>query len=261
MTTKHTNRPKDLLTCTLAFLCILTSFSTFSQIKRYEVKPYEKVIISPHIQVVFKATDDRESVVIESIDVSVDKLNVEVKGKTLRLYLDDAKTITKTENIDEDGSMKRDIYQGTIVEATVYYKNIESISLRGEEDFSFPDLIQCPELDLKIYGESQVQINHIETETINATLYGESSLSVQNGNIDFQYLTSYGESKIDLSRVSCQETNIVVFGEGTIICDVKEHLKITTLGEPEVRYSGNPTISKGIVIGAPKLIKVSKQGS
>ncbi len=53
---------------------------TMAQSKTYDVKSFDEVIISPHIEVVFEKAET-QSVVIENIDVGYDKLNVEVKGK------------------------------------------------------------------------------------------------------------------------------------------------------------------------------------
>ena len=70
-----------------------------SQSETIKVETFNKIIISPHIQVVF-VEGEEESVTVESITESMDKLNIEVKGKTLRIYLDDAKMVTKSEKVD-----------------------------------------------------------------------------------------------------------------------------------------------------------------
>ena len=75
-----------------------------AQSKTYDVKSFEEVIISPHIEVVFEKSDT-EAVVIENINESYDKLNVEVKGKTLHIYLDDAKVYTKSKKIKTEDTL------------------------------------------------------------------------------------------------------------------------------------------------------------
>ena len=107
-----------LLIITFAFLGMQ---NTEAQNKTYNVSSFDEVIISPHIEVVFEKADT-ESVVIENIDVPMDKLNVEVKGNTLHIYLDDAKVYTKSEKVDSDDYKGRHaIYHGTVVSAKIYF--------------------------------------------------------------------------------------------------------------------------------------------
>ena len=77
-----------------------------AQEKTFTVKDFDGVIVSPHVEVIFIQAEE-ESVVIENIDVSMDKLNVEVKGKTLHIYLDDAKMYTKSEKVKYDDYKSR----------------------------------------------------------------------------------------------------------------------------------------------------------
>ena len=91
---------KTIIECFLFALMILGTSHLTAQKKTYDVGSFDEVIISPHIEVIFEKAD-KESVVIEDIDVSMDKLNVEVKGNTLHVYLDDAKVYTKSEKVTD----------------------------------------------------------------------------------------------------------------------------------------------------------------
>lgn len=76
---------------------------------------------------------NEESVKIENAKVSEDKINIEVDGKTLRLYLDGAKTVTKSEKGDIGKRKgKKSIYNGTMVTATITYNRRNALSIRGE---------------------------------------------------------------------------------------------------------------------------------
>ena len=77
---------------------VFTTQTTTAQDKTYEVEAFEKVIVSPHIEVTLMEGDE-ESVTINNAKVAMDKINVTVEGKTLRLYLDDARVVTKSEKI------------------------------------------------------------------------------------------------------------------------------------------------------------------
>ena len=59
---------------------------------------FDKVIISPHIEVIF-VEGNEESVTIEKCIVDKGKLNIEVNNKTLRIYLDGAKELTRNKSV------------------------------------------------------------------------------------------------------------------------------------------------------------------
>ena len=91
---------KSILFALVIGVAILTSQAINAQ-EITQVKAFEKVIVSPHIEVIL-VEGNEESVKIENAKVSDDKINIEVEGKTLRLYLDGAKVITKSERRDGD---------------------------------------------------------------------------------------------------------------------------------------------------------------
>ena len=127
---KTTTKMKTISIILFALLAIQTSFA---QTRTVDVDTFDKVIVSPHVQVVFQQGDS-ENVAIESSAVSEDKINIEVNGKTLRIYLDGARDVTKSEKTNENGyEQRKSIYNGTVVKATVTYKKLEELSLRGEE--------------------------------------------------------------------------------------------------------------------------------
>jgi len=86
----------------LLSLAIFLTLSVRSQISEIAVKSFHKVIVSPHIAVKF-IEGTEEKVVIDKLSVAREKFNVEVKGKTLRIYLDDAKIVTKTVKEKSEG--------------------------------------------------------------------------------------------------------------------------------------------------------------
>src|ERR1043165_494474 len=92
------------------------------------VTHFDKVIISPHIEVTF-VEGNEESVTIEKCTVDKEKLNIEVNNKTLRVYLDGAKELTKNKKAYDEGyEKKQPIYKGTVITATVTYKTMNDLS-------------------------------------------------------------------------------------------------------------------------------------
>lgn len=220
------------------------------------VDPFNKVIISPHIQVNL-VEGEEESVTIESNTETEDKLNIEVNGKTLRIYLDDAKETTKTQIELKNGiEFKGPIYEGTIVTATITYKTLNDISVRGDETLVCKSLLKGEDFRLKIFGQSQVYLNDVDLQKFHTTIYGESFLEIKSGTIQQQKYTSYGVSKVDALAIANEDTRIIAYGEAELKINASNKIKITAYGEASLKYKGNAEIVKGVNIGDTRIKKL-----
>lgn len=244
---------KTIYTILLALLVIQTSFA---QTKTVDVDTFDKVIVSPHIQVVFEQGDS-ESVAIESSTESEEKINIEVNSKTLRIYLDGARDVTKSEKTKQNGyEQRKSIYNGTVVKATVTYKQLEELSLRGEENIVCKSTLKGEKFNLTIYGASQVYLNKVDIGYLKTTIYGASYLEIKGGAIDRHKITAYGETKVNTLGVDSKSAKIIAYGEGSYRLKVNDDLKITAYGEATVAYEGNPKVNKGIIIGEARIQKI-----
>lgn len=233
------------------FLCFS---SLMAQSQTFDVDGFNKVIVSPHIEIIFKK-GDKESVIVESITEAIEKLNVEVKNKTLQLYLDGAQMTTKSEK--ETGDRSVPIYTGTVVKATVIYKDVETFSLRGEERFLFESPIDAQKITLNIYGESEVYFNETTLRELKVSIYGESFLKIGKGEIDYQQIRAYGESSVNLLDVSNKKTKITAYGDGSFQFNVSDELKVTSYGEPTVTYKGDAQVKHGLSFGESSIVKMN----
>lgn len=220
------------------------------------VERFDEIIVSPHIQVTL-VEGSNESVNIESNKESDEKLTIEVNGKTLRIYLDDAKEITKEETVYENGvKMKRPIYKGTVVTATITYKKLKALSVRGEETLVCESTLVGSEFNLKIYGESRVYLNDVNLKELHTTIYGESELEIKSGSIRYQKVTAYGESQVNVLAVANDESRLTAYGEAEFKINASERIKITSYGEATLEYTGDAKISKGLTIGGLRISKI-----
>ena len=221
-----------------------------------EVKPFHKAIISPHIETIF-VQGDEESVTIVENTLSDDIVNIEVKNKTLRVYLDDAKTTTKTKKVKIDGyKRKMPIYKGKVLSIKVVYKNLNDLSLRGEQKTVCKSLIDTNNFKLKIYGESQVTFNDIDIKDFDATIYGESELTIKNGTTNTQKITAYGEGEINMVEVKNKTSKLKAYGEAEFTINSSDHIKFTAYGEAELHYKGTASVSQGLSIGDSKVKQI-----
>lgn len=236
------------LSVSLLAIIMMVGFGVSAQLKTVSVDAFDKAIISPHIEVTVKK-GDREEVIIERSDVDEEKIKVEVNGSTLRVYLEGAKMVAKTEKIKtNEWSSTRSIYHNQKVVVTIIYRELEELSVRGEQD------VTCESLDaqnfhLSLYGEMDVTIKSVNINHLKATIYGENNIMVKSGTIDHQKLVAYGESEMNFYGVNNMTSKVVAYGASIFKLNVAEKLKVSALGEAEVKYKGNPDVNKGIVIG------------
>ncbi len=221
-----------------------------------KVDHFDKVIVSPHIEVTF-IEGDEEKVTIDKATVSADKINIEVNAKTLRIYLDGAKEVEKTKKAYENGrEVKHPLYSGTVVSATVTYKTLTELSVRGEETIVCKSPLKGERFRLKIYGQSEVYLNEVNLDELKTTIYGESSLIIKAGSVTEQRYTSYGESTVNSLNINSNKTKITAYGDSNFQLNVSDEIRLTAYGEATVDYKGNPTINKGLNFGEVRFNKL-----
>ena len=233
---------------TFSFASLLLIASVISA-QTKTTSPFNRIIVSPYIQVTL-VKGDEESVTVNEIHVDNSKLHIEVTDKTLRIYLDGAKDFPKNEKDYSNGYKETHrLYKNTSVVATITYKTLEALSFRGEEDQLCKSPINGNKLLLKIYGETNVTFNEMNLEKLAATLYGESTLEIKAGSIKDQKYTCYGEGKINTLAIDGSTSRVTAFGRANFKLNVADRIKITSYGEAELYYKGNPAIEKGLNFG------------
>jgi hypothetical protein len=242
------------------FIALLISLFNFSlgtaQSETIEVSPFQEVIISPYIEVVFKQAD-QESVVVDRSKLDREKINVEVNRKKLHIYLDDAKVVGKDEKVKINGKKRRqDIYKGTQVSITVYYKQLKKVAIRGEEQIDFKDALTPKYFNLDSYGSPKLYFKSITSEEFKVALYGESYLEIKGGDVDFQRYRVYGSSEVNAVALASTKTKIAAYGENHIVVNVSDKLKVSAFGDAKIQYKGNARLTNGLQIGDSTIQKI-----
>lgn len=248
---------KNIINSGVVLAFLFTGFTQLlAQSATISVQSYNKIIISPHIEVTLQEGDD-ELVVIENSEVPRDKINVEVVNGTLKVYLDDAKTYTKSKKVkDDEWSGKQSAYSGTMVNATITYKSLKKLSVRGEETIRCTSTVDQQDFELTIYGESQVYFNEMNLHYLTVSIYGESYLEIESGRVSEQKYKAYGESEVNTLKMENSFTKITAYGESEFKINVKDRLKVTSYGEAEIEFEGNPDVDKGLVLGEGSIRKI-----
>ena len=228
-------------------LLVLTAVAVDAQTKI--VDHFSKIIVSPYIQVTF-IQGDKESVTIDDIEVDTSKLHIEVDDNTLRIYLEGAKDFPQYEKDYSNGYKETyPLYNKTSVEATITYKTLEALSIRGEETQLIKSPVEANEFTLKIYGESEVIFDEMNVQAMETTMYGESRLEIKSGTIKEQKYTCYGDGRINSSAINGSTGRIIVYGEADFKMNVADRIKITSYGSTQLHYKGTPEIVKGLHFG------------
>jgi hypothetical protein len=227
-----------------AGLLIISTSALHSQ--TITTRSFHKVIVSPFIEVTF-TQGDQERVVINHSVVQPDKLHIEANNGTLRIYLEGAKVVPHSpRDIKNNGHQ---LYPDHAVTATVYYKNLDALSLRGEERFTCTSPLTAKDFTLKLYGESAITFAEVHINNLHTSIYGESSVEIQSGSVNKQSYTCYGEGKVNTTAISSEEAKLTAYGESYFSMNVSDRIKITSFGEAKLRYKGNAQIVKGIHVG------------
>jgi hypothetical protein len=229
-----------------ATLFVLIANTVYSQ--TVTTRSFHKVIVSPYIEATF-IEDDQERVVVNHSIVDSDKLHIEAKNGTLRVYLEGAKEIPRKSRESRNSPIRHDLYPAHAVAVTIFYKQLDALSLRGEERFSCPSPLSAERFTLKLYGESAISFAEVHINDLNTTIYGESSVEIQSGSVAQQSYTCYGEGTVNTAAISSKEAKLTAYGEADFHMNVSDRIKITSFGEAKLRYKGGAQIVKGIHLG------------
>lgn len=241
----------------ITLIIALLSFSVSNaQTETVEVSDFSEVTISPYIKVNFRQAET-ESVIIENSKVDRDKINIDVDGKELHIYLEDAKIVSKEEEVKVNGrEMDRSIYNGTEVHITVNYVTLEAVEIRSEEVINFEDDISVEDFDLDIYGSPKVYFESITAEDLKIAMYGESYLEIKAGKVKFQRYRCYGKSEVNAIDLQSSETKIAAYGNNHIVVNVTDKLKVSAFGEARIQYKGDAKVNSGLKIGETVIQKI-----
>lgn len=249
---------KQELQLLITISCFLVFISTGNAQEKQSISvgSFDKITVSPHISL-YLEEGDKEEITINNHEVPLEKINIEVKGKNLLIYLDDAKTTTKQVKRTVNGhSQSVPIYKGTQVSAHITYKTLNSLSIRGEEKITCISPLTADKLSFSLYGEATLLIDSIQTDELKAFLYGDNQITINKGNAASQIFKSYGDSKVDVKHLSNAYAKVTSYGSNTFSLNTSDKISVWAFGDAFINYTGNPEIKRLITIGEVNVKKV-----
>jgi hypothetical protein len=242
---------KNIFTSTACLLLTFLSCTfTSAQTIHKPLPHFEKLVVSPLINVVL-TEGEQEHIRLEYQGIEPQKINYVVKGKTLRVYLDDARITPKNrKHYDEDGYMfRKPIYNNVQITAYITYRQLSRLEVRGEERVSCESPLVADVFTLKIYGQSKVTLTTLEANHLKAYLYGENKLAIQSGKAQTQKYRVYGENKVDTRNFTSQHISASTIGESRLNLYASDQLRVTALGESDIYNAGEGQTNKRLIIG------------
>lgn len=234
-------------------LVIAAQFSIAQEINR-ELKSFSKIVVSPKVNLILEK-GDQESIRLVYSNVSPDKINISVKGNTLRVYLDDAKVTEKTERIHPNE--RRSIYKDANITAYVTYTELEHLEIRGNQELTCNGPIRSEKFTLKAYGENEIRLASVKANYLKTSLYGENDLKIKGGKAEFQKYKLFGENRIDTQDLKSYSATTNSYGESRIKLSTQDQLRINAFGESQISYNGDASINRGLIFGHTQINKLN----
>ena len=244
----------------LACLFVLCQIPAgFAQDMEEDLDSFNKIVVSPRINLTL-VKGDKEHLELETFGVDPDKVNIKTKGKTLRIYLDKARVQEKRVKVRSyrygNNQQKVSIYDGVKVNATVTYKNLKHLQIRGEQDVLCKDLLRADKFVIKLYGESNVRLASLEAELLKVSLFGKNDLLINSGQTHEQIIKLYGENNIDMKDVDGKYAKTTSYGQSELFVNTSEIIKLTALGESKIYYMGGAILDANLILGENKIRRI-----
>lgn len=228
----------------LTAAALVATMSLSAQSLEKNVGHFNKVIASPKINIVL-VRGDNESVRINYSGVDQSRINVVVKNKTLRIYLDKSKYTEKRERVSQDGwEEKKSIYRDANITAYVTYKHLDKLVVRGESVADIQSEIDNSKFKLSGYGECEITLYSLRTDKFKAALYGDNSLKIRAGEVGTQKYKLFGDNKIDSQAITGHEITSTTYGESNLRLNASDYVKLNTFGDSNVSVKGSPDLNK-----------------
>jgi len=232
----------------------LFSWFSYGQQIDQDLKHFTRIVASPRVNVILNQ-GERESIRLVYHNVKPNKINIEVKGKTLRIYLDRARKVEPMQPRDDHYGKRESLYHDASLTAYITYKALDMLEIRGAQELTCESPIASEQFTLRAYGQNEVNLASLHAGYFKAKLYGENRLRVRKGRTIEQKYLLYGENIIDTRALYSDYITTSIFGEGSLKINSTEEVRIHAFGEPRIQVDGGAYVNRRLVFGKANIIQ------
>ncbi|MGQ8337079.1 head GIN domain-containing protein [Sunxiuqinia sp. A32] len=215
---------------------LFVSPSTEVTFEQVPVSSISKLEVEDVFQVYVSFSETEESVVVEASKNLHSVIEVEQRGETLVVGLD--------ENVQISGDPVLNIYVTT--------STIDKVVVSGACTVDFENPLVTNTLDIQITGASKLT-GVIDVESLHAKLYGASILELSGTSNSFD-IDAEGASKMTGFDFETNSLNADLMGGSDISLSVNQKLNIIASGASKVYYKGNSVIESQNLSDASEII-------
>jgi hypothetical protein len=99
-------------------------------------------------------------------------------------------------------------------------------------------------IDLK--GSGNVDIAHLNGESINAVLSGSGKIDLKGGSVDYINLHLKGSGNLNARHLSSMDAHVLLSGSGNVRVWATDNLDATLTGSGNIYYYGHPRVHQNV---------------
>ena len=135
---------------------------------------------------------------------------------------------------------------------TVYFSNLESVSIGGSGKLSSTETIKTTNFDVNIGGSGKI-ILEVEATKVKASIGGSGDLLLSGTTKELNCKIA-GSGSIQSYKLTTDELYATIEGSGSIKTTVKTKIKVKVAGSGSVYYKGNPKQINTKIVGSGNVI-------
>ena len=222
-----------ILLVTVVFISPLIAQQSFEKSLPY----FNKVYVSDRIDLLLEESPSA-SAWVSYENVGAEDIRLEVKGSTLRAFLEGCRR-----------GCRDNKYPGARVQIHLNYQQLEKLVVMGDQRVEQLGDIRQDAFVLKSYGDSEILLDSIHTYRLKLALFGDSKLYVREGIVNDVVVKTFGDQQVELANLASETSKVRVFGDSKLGLQVHDLLQLSALGDANIRFSGDPSIHRKLVLG------------
>jgi Putative auto-transporter adhesin, head GIN domain len=156
-----------------------------------------------------------------------------------------SRVINDTLILEFDDSDRKNFITTRPINYYLTMEDIHGLVISGGGDIE-TQKITTSDLKIDISGGGNLDIDHMEADTLQAHISGGGDIRIANGVVKDQDIDVSGGGKYDAPNLQSQIVTASISGGGDLTVWAEESLDVNVSGGGSVYYYGNPTVNSSI---------------